>query len=256
MIPAPATISPDVPRDDQPADAQPALDTPPDAGQPAEVASGPGGAGQPMLIPVSELTGHPGNVREDLELSRQFCASVAEAGVRIPLLVTAAEDGYRVIEGHRRLAAAVKAGLAAVPCVLDPGRAGDEAGQYLDMAIANSGTLRRNLTPQQEADALFAASEAGASRIRIRKATGHSAADVKTALRAGGCPGRPGRWLASCPASRAWMSWRCWPSSTATPRRPPRCWARSPTGIRWSTWPSGSARNAPRPPGTTSSPPS
>ena len=42
--------------------------------------------------------------------------------MRIPLLVTRDDDGgFRVIEGHRRLAAALKAGLAEVPCDLDPG---------------------------------------------------------------------------------------------------------------------------------------
>jgi ParB family chromosome partitioning protein len=138
------------------------------------------------MIAVGLLTAHPGNVREDLDLSTEFCASVAEAGVRIPLLVTPAEEGYRVIEGHRRLAAAVKAGLAEVPCTLDPGRAGDAAGQYLDMVIANSGSHRKNFTPAEEALALFAAHEAGASRTRLRKATGRKAEDIKTALVAGG----------------------------------------------------------------------
>jgi ParB family chromosome partitioning protein len=138
----------------------------------------------PWIVPLDQLTAHPGNVRDDLDLTPQFCASVAEAGVRIPLLVTPAEAGYRVIEGHRRLAAAVKARLAGVPCTLGPDRAGDEAGQYLDMAVANGEGYRKNFTAQQEADALFAASEAGATRTRIRKTTGRSAQEVKAALQA------------------------------------------------------------------------
>jgi ParB family chromosome partitioning protein len=141
----------------------------------------------PYMIGVDQLTAHPGNVRADLDLSAEFCASVAEVGVRIPLLVTQAGDdgGYRVIEGHRRLAAAVKAGLPEVPCVVDPGRADDQAGQFLDMVVANSGGYRRNFTPAEEVAALFAAHEAGATRTRIRRATGRKADEVKTALRAG-----------------------------------------------------------------------
>jgi ParB family chromosome partitioning protein len=138
------------------------------------------------MIAVGLLTAHPGNVREDLDLSTEFCASVAEAGVRIPLLVTPEGEGYRLIEGHRRLAAAVKAGMAEVPCTLEAGRAGDAAGQYLDMLIANSGSHRKNFTQAEEALALFAAHEAGASRTRLRKATGRKAEEIKTALAAGG----------------------------------------------------------------------
>ena len=85
----------------------------PDDGPPPELADVP----VRLMIAVSDLVAHPGNVREDLELTAEFCASIASAGVRIPLLVTPVEGGgYRVIEGHRRLAAAVKAGLEAVPC--------------------------------------------------------------------------------------------------------------------------------------------
>ncbi len=138
------------------------------------------------MIAVGKLAAHPGNVREDLDLTAEFCASVAANGVRVPLLITMDGDGgYRVIEGHRRLIAAVKAGLAAVPYDLDGDRAGDEAGQYLDMVTANSGAYRKNFTPLEEATALFAAHEAGATRTRIRKATGRKADQIKTALAAG-----------------------------------------------------------------------
>ncbi len=138
------------------------------------------------MIAVDQLTAHPGNVREDPDLTPQFLASVAETGVRIPLLITPHDDeSFLVIEGHRRLAAAVQAGLAEVPCVLDPGRAGDAAGQFLDMVVANSDGHRRNFAPVEEAAALFAAHEAGASRTRIRKSTGRKAEDIKTALAAG-----------------------------------------------------------------------
>jgi ParB-like nuclease domain len=104
-----------------------------------------------MLIPVEQLAAHPGNVRSDLDLNPEFCASVAEAGVRVSLLITKTPDGgYRVIEGHRHLAAALKAGLAEVPCELDPARADDEAGQYLDMLLANGDGYRRNFTPSRK----------------------------------------------------------------------------------------------------------
>jgi len=139
------------------------------------------------MIAVGKLTSHPGNVREDLDLTAQFCASIAENGVRVPLLITPDGDGgFRVIEGHRRLAAAVKAGVAEVPFDLDTGRAADEAGQFLDMVTANSAAYRKNFTALEEATALFAAHEAGATRTRIRKATGRKLPEVKTALAAGG----------------------------------------------------------------------
>jgi len=161
---------------------------------PVPAAGEPGSTPQPavaavaarLMVAVSDLAAHPGNVREDLELTPEFCASIASAGVRVPLLITLTTGGaYRVIEGHRRLAAAVKTGLAEVPCDLDPSRAGDEAGQYLDMLLANSDAYRRNFAPVEEAAALFAAHEAGASRTRLRKATGRKAEEIKTALKAG-----------------------------------------------------------------------
>jgi ParB family transcriptional regulator, chromosome partitioning protein len=164
-----------------------AADQPDGTDQPGP-ACGPG----PFMVAVGQLAAHPGNVREDLDLTPEFCASVAGAGVRIPLLITTGNTdagGYRVIEGHRRLAAAIRAGLAEVPCHLDPGRAGDDAGQYIDMLLANSGSHRRNFAPAEEAAALFAAHQAGATRTRLRKSTGRNAEQIKTALQAGALSG-------------------------------------------------------------------
>ena len=91
-----------------------------------------------------------------------------------------------MIDGNRRLAGAMQAGRAEVPCYLDPEAAADKASQFLDMVVGNGAGYRRNFTPVEEATALFAASQAGATRTRIRKVTGRSAAQVKTALAAGG----------------------------------------------------------------------
>ena len=135
------------------------------------------------MIAVALLTAHPGNVRRDLDLSPGFVASIQANGVLVPLRITPGPDGsYLVIDGHRRLAAAIQAGLAEVPADLAGDRAGDEPGQYLDMWTAHR--HRKALAPIEEADALFAAREAGATRARIRKATGLKPSDVTAALTA------------------------------------------------------------------------
>lgn len=146
---------------------------------------GPAGTLPPRpVLPVTELTEHPGNVREDLHLDDAFLASIAENGVLVPLRVTTAPDGaIYVIDGHRRLAAAAKAGLADVPIDYAVDRADDTAAQYLDMFNTNRHSL--HLTPLEEAGALFAASASGASRTRIRKATGLPRDEVSNALKAG-----------------------------------------------------------------------
>ena len=181
---------PEHPAGDQPAPAASISLAPAPGQEPDGALPGPGSTASRLMIATGLLSSHPGNVREDLDLGEEFCASVAEAGVRMPLQVTYDETGgFRVIEGHRRLAAAVKARLAEVPCDVDPGGAGDEAGQYLDMLIANGDAYRKNFTPVEEAAALFAAHEAGATRTRLRKATGRKAAEIKTALAVGGISG-------------------------------------------------------------------
>ena len=134
-------------------------------------------------IPVSLLTAHPGNVRRDLDLNPEFVASIAANGALVPLRITSGADGaFRVIDGHRRLAAAIQAGLTDVPADLAEDCAADEPAQYLDMW--NAHRHRNPLTPIEEADALFAAREAGATKARIRTSTGLKPQQVNAALAA------------------------------------------------------------------------
>jgi hypothetical protein len=171
----------------------------------------------PSMIRVSQLTAHPGNVRQDLDLTPEFVASVAELGVRVPLLITCDDAGrLRVIEGHRRLAAALKAGLAEVPCVLDADRASDQAGQFLDMLIANSGGYRKNLTRSRRRRPC-------SPRMRPARPGPGSASPPaarprmsRPRWRSAPCPGRPGRRPVIWPASSPWTSLPCWPNSMAT----------------------------------------
>ena len=140
------------------------------------------------MIAIELLTAHPGNVRRDIRLDQEFLDSIAELGILTPLRITPdGTCGYRVIEGHRRLAAAEQLGHAEVPYDLAAEREGDEAGQFLDMYAANH--HRKGLSTLEEADALFAASANGASKRRIRKATGLSPDEVASALKAGGMSG-------------------------------------------------------------------
>jgi ParB family transcriptional regulator, chromosome partitioning protein len=144
-------------------------------------------AGRPMIA-TELLTAHPGNVRRDIHLDQEFLDSIAELGILTPLRITPAGDGgYRVIEGHRRLAAAEQLGLTEVPYDLAAEREGDEAGQFLDMYATNH--HRKGLSTLEEADALFGASANGASKRRIRKATGLSPDEVASALKAAGMSG-------------------------------------------------------------------
>ena len=162
----------------------------PAAGQPGNTTgTEPAPDGQAMdappwraMIAVRQLAAHPGNVRADLDLNEEFVGSIAVNGVLVALRITPDGDGFRIIDGGRRLAAALKAGVGEVPYDLVTERAGDEAGQYLDMITTNR--HRNPLTVLEEADALFAARKAGAAKTRLRKTTGMSPAAVNDALAA------------------------------------------------------------------------
>ena len=77
---------------------------------------------KPVNIPVSKLRpfeGHPFKVKDDEEMNT-LIESVQTVGILSPLIVRPIEntEEYEVISGHRRLHAAVKAGIIEVPALI------------------------------------------------------------------------------------------------------------------------------------------
>lgn len=71
-----------------------------------------------QYIEVSKISPHPDNPRKNLGDIQELSDSIKANGVLQNLTVVPMSNGkYTVVIGHRRLAAAKKAGLSAVPCV-------------------------------------------------------------------------------------------------------------------------------------------
>lgn len=72
-----------------------------------------------IMLPAESLKPHPDNPRRDLGDLSELTESIKAQGVLQNLTVVPEEDGfYKVIIGHRRLAAAKAAGLEEIPCVI------------------------------------------------------------------------------------------------------------------------------------------
>jgi ParB family transcriptional regulator, chromosome partitioning protein len=136
--------------------------------------------GQPARWPTSSLRPHPLNPRGALNAAdvAELCASIvahaAQGGILQPLLVT--PDGT-IVAGHRRLAAALEAGLRDVPvivCTLGP----------IDQLTAQltENLQRADLTPVQEARAYCNLLDAGATQASIARAVGVPASRVRERL--------------------------------------------------------------------------
>ena len=77
---------------------------------------------KPVNIPVSRLRpfeGHPFKVKDDEEMNT-LIESIQTQGILSPLIVRSIEntEEYEVISGHRRLHAAIKAGITEVPALV------------------------------------------------------------------------------------------------------------------------------------------
>lgn len=75
---------------------------------------------KPLTILISEIKTNPNQPRKifkEKELE-ELCESIKENGVIQPVLVVKGEKGYELIAGERRLRAAKKAGLEAIPAIV------------------------------------------------------------------------------------------------------------------------------------------
>ena len=105
----------------------------------------------PVAIPVSKLhpfEGHPYKVLDNDEMNT-LIESIQTQGILSPLIVRPKEnttDEYEVVSGHRRLHAAVKAGLETVPAfiyALDRDAAA--------IAVVDSNLHREHILPSEKA---------------------------------------------------------------------------------------------------------
>ena len=122
---------------------------------------------KPVAIPVEKLrpfAGHPFKVKDDDEMNT-LIESIQTQGVLSPLIVRPIEntDEYEVISGHRRLHAAVKAGISEVPALI---YALDRDAAAI--AVVDSNLHREHILPSEKAFAyklkMEALSHQGTSR--------------------------------------------------------------------------------------------
>ena len=105
---------------------------------------------KPVNIPVSKLRpfdGHPFKVKDDEEMNT-LIESVQTVGILSPLIVRPIEntEEYEVISGHRRLHAAVKAGIIEIPALI---YALDRDSAAI--AVVDSNLHREHILPSEKA---------------------------------------------------------------------------------------------------------
>lgn len=139
------------------------------------------GQGTPTLteLAVTAITPNPDNPRKDLGDLTELAASIASQGIQQPLVVSPADGKtYMLVMGHRRYAAAVKAGLNTVPCIV---RKMETRKQAELMLVEN--TQRSSLTAIEEARGYARLLDLGEDEDQMAKATGRSRATVRRRLK-------------------------------------------------------------------------
>lgn len=157
-------------------------------------------------ISIDELYPNPDNPRKSLDDLTELIDSIKENGVLQNLLIVPGhrqtheewkvlaeqynanptaelqhkmnkkdlEDGYTVVIGHRRLAAAKEAGLTELPCVITEM---DKATQIAVMMLENG--QRKDLSVYEQAQGMQALFDLGESMHGIAKKTGFSETTVR-----------------------------------------------------------------------------
>lgn len=131
------------------------------------------------LINTSLIDPHPDNPRKNIGDVTDLAASIKTNGLLSPLSVVPNGSRYRVIAGHRRLAACKQAGTGAVPCFvldLDP-------LQQLE-AMVTENCQREQLTVLEEADAIQGMLDLGATTANVAHRLGRSGDYVRDRAKA------------------------------------------------------------------------
>ena len=133
-------------------------------------------------IPVSKIEPHPQNPRKDLGDLTELCDSISRNGIMQNLTVVPLDDDmtkFRCVIGHRRLAAAKKVGLFAVPVTIAQDM--DEREQLATMIAENM--QRADLTIPEQAQAVQMMLDLGEDFESIADRTGLSESTVRRRAR-------------------------------------------------------------------------
>lgn len=130
-------------------------------------------------IEVTKLLQHPDNPRKNIGDVTELAESIKARGILQNLTVVPAENGlYTVVIGHRRLAAAKKAGLTEVPCaVVDM----DYKTQLSTMLLENM--QRSDLTVYEQAQGMQMMFDLGVPVAEIVEKTGFAETTVRKRLK-------------------------------------------------------------------------
>ena len=134
-------------------------------------------------INVTNLIPNPNNPRRDVGDVTELADSIREQGLQQALVVTPdheehGERLFRVVIGHRRLAACKLVGIERVPCVV---RELDAKTERELMLVENC--QRSDLTPLEEADGYQGLLDLGANVGELASKTGRSESFVRGRLR-------------------------------------------------------------------------
>lgn len=136
-----------------------------------------------VYLPVGLLQPHPDNPRKDLGDLQELSDSIRAKGVLQNMTVvphTETDEAgntvecYRVIIGHRRLAASKMAGLAEVPCVITEMSARE---QFETMMIEN--VQRSDLSVYEQAEGFQMMLDLGDTVEDVARKTGFSASTIR-----------------------------------------------------------------------------
>lgn len=137
-------------------------------------------SGDIVYLPVDELYPHPCNPRKELGDLTELADSIKTNGVLQNLTVVPRTegDGYTIVIGHRRHAAAKLAGLATVPCVIS--NMGDQQ-QLGTMLLEN--IQRSDLSVYEQAQGFQLMLDLGETVDSVAEMTGFSTSTVRRRIK-------------------------------------------------------------------------
>lgn len=125
-------------------------------------------------IAIDLLYPDPINPRDDLGDIEALAASIAAQGMLQPIVVRKrAAGGWFVVDGHRRLEAALRIGLDAVPALASRAAKRDDV-----LTVMLAAAMHKALSPIEQASAFAKLTAGGMTRAEIARRTGYSTETV------------------------------------------------------------------------------